>query len=87
MKRALLLLSLLAITPNILAKDFGVEGHLFPIDEKDLRQVLAEKLKQNPNALKGINEQLITSAKTPEPLKGLPEAESPRAFLCAPSIT
>ncbi|NGX47098.1 MAG: hypothetical protein K1000chlam3_00467 [Chlamydiae bacterium] len=87
MKRALLFLSLLAGSTNILAKDFGVEGHLFPIDEKDLRQVLTEKLKQNPNALKGINERLITSAKTPESVKNLAIAKSPRAFLYDPTFT
>lgn len=74
------------------AKDFGVHGHTFVIQEPDLLQEMERKLKQlqADGKLADINKTFLKSAENtlthPKPVTGITKAMEPREFFYDPSI-
>ncbi|CCB87832.1 conjugal transfer pore protein TraW [Simkania negevensis] len=66
----------------VLAKDFGTEGHVFPVLEENLKEYLQKKLK--PLSEERIETKLIQAARNPKPLQ-LSEARVARSFTYDPT--
>jgi conjugal transfer pilus assembly protein TraW len=82
----LLYLSLLSTT--LFAKDLGVNGHLFAIEEEDLLVYLQNKFSSTPlpeSAIIEFREQSTKSLRQPKGL-GLPKAAASRSFTYDPKI-
>jgi conjugal transfer pilus assembly protein TraW len=86
-----LLLSLVLSSP-ISSKDFGVQGHTYPIAEPDLLQQLMRRLGQldADGTLAHQNKRMAAEAsqrlRHPAPVQGLTKTRTPRTFFVDPSI-
>jgi len=65
-------------------KDFGVEGNVYPIDERDMREFLAEKTHE-PYVWRKFRDSLYLSTKSLETGPNLPHCTSPREHLHDPT--
>ena len=76
-----------------IAKDFGIHGHSFEIEEPDLLKEMEGKLKrlEEQGKLENINETLMKRAQNslshPSPVAGITKAVESRTFFYDPSIT
>ena len=81
----------LVVGTHVFAKDLGVFGQTFPIQEQDLLEVIATKLKdmEQTGAIalhqQRIQNKLKKSIMNPRPLH-LPEATEERAFYYSPTL-
>ena len=79
--------------PVVYPKDFGVVGEVFPIQEKNLIEVIQAKLLklQADGKLETYNQQIQTKVKSqierPAPVAGITHTKTPRTFTYDPSIT
>lgn len=78
---------------SISAKDFGVMGETFPLQEKSLLQVIREKLQALATSgvlkdhQKKILEQTKAKIRRPVAVEGVTKTVKPRSFTYDPSIT
>lgn len=72
---------------NAEAKDLGVMGHVFPIQEENLVLFLQKQFSQNfsDHSFHNILKALEEKAKHPKPIELLSEAKEPRIFYYDPS--
>ncbi len=92
---AVLLISLMSITTLIVdpvfAKNFGVWGAIFPVEEQDIREFIYQRLKemeQNGETAK-LKEKFIKNVKEhslrPAPVAGLTTTDNPKIFYYDPA--
>lgn len=82
MNKKLLFFVLVLLPAFTFAKDYGVQGHVFPIIEENLKEFLQKRLKTLPE--EEIKEKLSFAAKNPKPLY-LSEARIKRSFFFDPT--
>lgn len=93
MRRALLLPLALVLAGPAQARDYGQQGTIFPVIERDLLQQIRARLiaMEQSGETKRLNEELKrrTAARVdrPEPVAGLVRAEVARRWLFDPAIT
>ena len=81
-----------ALQSNAIAKDFGVHGHAFEIQEPDLLKQMESKLKRlkQEGKLAELNEKMVERTKAilfhPRPVAGVTKAIQARTFTYDPSI-
>lgn len=83
MKQLFAQLFISCIALSILAKDLGVDGHVFPIEEQDLLQMLKTRVKHS--SLADLTPALFESAKHPLPAPGIVTAKKSREFTYDPT--
>ena len=85
-------LLIIALQNHSMAKDFGVHGHAFEIQEPDLLKQMEHKLKklEQEGKLADLNEKMIQRTKTalshPQPVADITKATQSRTFTYDPSI-
>lgn len=83
---------IIAFQSNTLAKDFGVQGHTFEIQEPDLLKQMENKLKglERKGKLADLNERMVERTKKvlfyPQPVAGITKTTQARTFTYDPSI-
>ncbi|MBY0293013.1 MAG: type-F conjugative transfer system protein TraW [Alphaproteobacteria bacterium] len=88
----MVLLLTAALQSHVLAKDFGVQGHVFEIQEPDLLKQMEHRLKrlEQEGKLAELNERMVQRTKTvlvhPQPVAGITKATQARTFTYDPSI-
>lgn len=93
MRRAILLTLALVLAGPVQARDYGQQGTVFPVIERDLLQQIRARLiaMEQSGETKRLNEELKrrTAARVdrPEPVAGLLRAEAARRWLFDPTIT
>lgn len=81
-----------ALQSHVLAKDFGVHGHAFEIQEPDLLKQMEYKLQrlEQEGKLAELNERMVQRTKMvlshPQPVAGITKATQARTFTYDPSI-
>ena len=81
------------LSKNFDPKDLGTFGEVFPIQEKNLIDVIKTKLLklQEEGMLDSYNQKIQTNIKNrierPAPVKGVTHTTKPRTFIYDPSIT
>ena len=86
------LLLTVALQSHVLAKDFGVHGHSFEIQEPDLLKQMEYKLKrlEQEGKLDDLNDKMVQRTKKvlshPQPVAGITKATQARTFTYDPSI-
>lgn len=82
-----------AITTTLAPVDHGVMGEVFEIEEKDLIEVITQKLQklQADGKLEAYQNQIQAKVKgnieRPQPVKGVVHTKTPRSYTFDPSIT
>ena len=90
--KRLLILSIAVLGPHCLhAKDYGVYGHVFSIEEEDLLEVLQKKTnaltdKEIEAFQKNVQSKIARGLTEPSPVKGIEEARSYRVFYFDPTV-
>lgn len=74
---------------SAIAKDFGYNGHAFPIEEESLARLIQKKMREAflQDRWGALQQSLIEQAIHPKPVMGLQEAHQTRSFLLDPSFT
>lgn len=90
MKRFLLTLTILTqigMASSIYAKDFGIQGHVFPIVEQNILEYIEEKLREvNLEEFNNkFQEQVKKSVNRPKSVTGIVKAETPNTHYHDPS--
>ena len=81
-----------ALQSHVMAKDFGVHGHAFEIQEPDLLKQMEHKLQrlEQEGKLAELNERMVQRTKAvlshPQPVAGITKATQARTFTYDPSI-
>ena len=89
---ALLGISLIVGFSLLEAKDFGVRGHLFPIEEENMLHYLKMKMEHLGSEERAVMEEQVKtkvsqSVREPKAVSGIEEVQKYRSFLFDPSIT
>jgi conjugal transfer pilus assembly protein TraW len=93
MVRKAFILALMGCFSAAIAKDLGVFGEVFPIQEKSLIQVIQDKLQQLQDAgtlasyQTMIQERVKTRLENPQEVAGITTTVIPRTFTFDPSLT
>lgn len=93
MRRALLLPLALMLAGPAQARDYGQQGTVFPVIERDLLQQIHARLiaMEQSGETKRLNEELkrrtVARVERPEPVAGLVRAEAARQWSFDPTIT
>lgn len=93
MRRALLLPLALMLAGPVQARDYGQQGTVFPVIERDLLQQIHARLiaMEQSGETKRLNEALkrrtVARVERPEPVAGLVRAETARKWSFDPTIT
>lgn len=83
----LLIVVLCAITLEISAKDLGVRGHIFEINEEDLIDFITKRLRSvELEEMKKMHAELVKKYKSPVAVHGLQEATTYRTFYFDPTL-
>ena len=90
MKITRCILSILLLTTNttVMAKDFGVKGYLFQIEERPFLQMIDERLQKVDMEKEKKKMQAITKdrVENPRALEGISNADEDRSFYWDPTI-
>lgn len=93
MRRAFLLPLALALAGPVQARDYGQQGTVFPVIERDLLEQIHARLiaMEQSGETKRLNEELkrrtVARVERPEPVAGLVRAEAARQWMFDPTIT
>ena len=93
MRRAFLLPLALMLVGPVQARDYGQQGTVFPVIERDLLQQIHARLvaMEQSGETKRLNEELkrrtVARVERPEPVAGLVRAETARKWSFDPTIT
>lgn len=89
----MVILVFLFLATSVHAKDYGVQGHTYPIIEPDLLKQITGKLNDldESGKLEEHNEvlkkQAIKASRRPKSVSGITKAIKPRSYIYDPSIT
>ena len=89
----MVILALLLLATSVHAKDYGVQGHTYPIIEPDLLQQITGKLNDLDESGKLeehneiLREQAIKASRRPKSVSGITKAIKTRTYTYDPSIT
>ena len=86
--RCILSILLLTINTTVMAKDFGVKGHLFQIEEQPFLQMIDERLQKVDMEKEKKKMQAITKdrVENPRAVEGISNADEDRSFYWDPTI-
>lgn len=93
MRRAILLPLALTLAGPVQARDYGQQGTVFPVIERDLLEQIHARLiaMEQSGETARLNEELrrrtVARVERPEPVAGLVRAEAARQWLFDPTIT
>lgn len=93
MRRAVLLPLAIVLAGPVQARDYGQQGTVFPVIERDLLQQIHARLvaMEQSGETKRLNEELkrrtVARVERPEPVAGLVRAETARKWSFDPTIT
>ena len=87
MIRCILAIFVLATNHIVLAKDFGVKGHVFSIDEQPFLQMISERLEKVDMEKEKKKMQAITKdrVENPRAVEGISNADEDKSFYLDPT--